>query len=245
MGLRVRPPAAGLSDGPYPELLLREGWQVYNTSRAAITVEEAIANVDDDVVAIMPDVVVLQFGVVEVCLRRSVRWIHNYPIINYYNNTHLGRRYVPIKSRWRWTHWLCAWLNKAISVTATKIGVQWQWISNERFIEAIEFLVRLLLKETRATVLVMGISPLSRRVERLLNGSSECIQAANHALADSCTALGPRVYFVDVERLIGDERVEELVPDGVHFSADGHKLVSGLLSVLFERIERERCGEPS
>lgn len=226
VGLRIRPPRLRPEDLTYAEILMRKGHHVRVRARAGSMVNEAFANWDDDVIAFFPDLVVLHYGVVEICPRRELRWLSHNSVANYFNNAVLGRAYVfptasaKLKAKLSWFG------NAVIRNCAKLVGAQWQWLPSQRFQEVVEASLRLTLKETATRVLVVGLSPCSDRVRKLLPGAHQAIAEANARLRELCAGFPSRVGFLDVTPLIPAEAVTELVPDGVHFSAIGHRLVA-------------------
>ena len=83
VALRMRPPRSDPGDGTYAEWLSRQGHDVRTVASAGTLLSEAFATLDSDVVATFPDCVIINYGVVEVCYRRTARWINNRTLINY------------------------------------------------------------------------------------------------------------------------------------------------------------------
>jgi lysophospholipase L1-like esterase len=106
---------------------------------------------------------------------------------------------------------------------AGRFDLKWQWLSTERFIEVLSAVVQVVQKETGAAVIVVGITPCSERVERQLKGSGEAIREANERMLRLCARMGPRVSYLDPGSFLTPDNYEAMVPDGIHFSSEGHR----------------------
>jgi hypothetical protein len=236
VALRIRPPRAGANERTYAEWLADRGYQVHVVAQAGVILTEAIATLDDDAVSRFPDCVILNHGVVESCLRYNVRWINNQCIRNYYLNGVFSRPYVPdsAASRLRLLFWRA--LNGGIRRAAALTGIRWRWTSRAEFVLALEHAIAVLLKETGAHVIVLGINPTTLRVERQLPGSQRELAETNAAMGTLCERLGSRVSYVEPASYLEAGSIDVLVPDGIHFSAEGHRRTADALHRLLEQL---------
>jgi lysophospholipase L1-like esterase len=225
VAFRIRPPRdpARPDERTYAEWLMQDGHEVLVAAGAGILLTEAFATVDDRVVSWFPDVVILNFGVVELAHRQTPRWLNNRTIVNYYLNDVFARPYefdTPA-SRSRLAVW------RGLNATARRLnsllGFKWQWLPHARFLIVLEHTIQVILKETAARVIVLGVAPSSDRVERILGGSVDAFRVANEEMAALATRYADRVKFLSAEEYLGGGSPDLLVPDGVHFSAAGHR----------------------
>ena len=232
--LRIRPPRSAAGEATYAERLRAHGHDVTVVARAGVLLSEAMATLEDDVVTRFPDWVIVNHGVIEVCTRQTVRWINNQTIVNYYLNAGFARPFVfgTPWDRLRSFGWRA--LNASIRTASGLVGARWQWLPTPLFLRALEKTLDVVLKETAARVIVLGINPCSPRVERILPGSREAIADANAAMLALASRRGPRVVFFDPASVLDATRLEELVPDGIHFSAEGHARVAAALATMLE-----------
>jgi lysophospholipase L1-like esterase len=121
--------------------------------------------------------------------------------------------------------------NGVVRRLATLLGLRWAWMPVPRFVQVVERTVSVLRKETGACVIVLGINPTSARVENQLPGTGAAIAAANTALAALCARLDDAVQFVDPASVLGPD-ASVLVPDGIHFSTDGHQRIAAQLAAM-------------
>lgn len=223
----------------YGEILREAGNDVRICARAGSTIDEAFRLIDDDAVCFFPDLVIINYGIVEICPRRELRFLSQWPVPNYFNNLLRGETYrfsTPTNRLRKKMGWLG---NAVIRNIAKLVGLSWRWLSEDRFCQVTEAAVRLLLKETSAVVCLVGISPCSPRVRKLLPNADAAISSANRQLKALAAGFSSRVVFVDVEALLPEEKLPELVPDGVHFSATGHRL---LAEAIQQQMSRHALG---
>lgn len=226
VGFKIRPPRNGPGEVTYSEILEKAGHNVRNVSRAGVTLGEAFGLLDEDVLTFFPDVVIVHHGVVEVCQRRTVRSWNNAAIPNVYLNSVFRRRHQFNDAGFKIANVFWRSLNWATRVVAAAIGLKWQWQAPRLFVETLKATCHLILKETSASILVLGITPCSSRVQRILPGSAEAIVETNRLLRQLCEELGPRVRFVETETWMSEADLPRLSPDGIHFSAEGHSVMA-------------------
>lgn len=228
VGLKMRPPRSQVDERTYGEWLALHGAEVINLCRAGVLITEAFRTFDDDVLCNFPDAVVFNFGVVETSRRRTPRpaWVGSVSNTVFLNHV-TGRTYP------RYRHWRrarrVAWraasgLSEGL---ARLLGFSWSWVPSNLFIETQRSMLELLFKETSSVALILGINPCSARVESLLPGSMAAIQKANRAL-ELMASQYPRARFIDPLAILGAD-AGMLLPDGVHYSALGHRRIADVL----------------
>jgi len=232
VALRIRPPREGPEERTYAEWLRQDGHEVTVVAQAGVLLEEAFATVEDDVIARFPDCVIINHGVVEACARQTIRWLNNRTIRNYYLNAVLGRPYEFDSWSSRLSQLWWRGLNGSARRLAALLGLRWRWTGPDRFLEVLETTVKVILKETSARVVLLGINPTSARIEGQLTGSVEAIRSANASMRELGGRLGARVTFLDPHKCLGDQPAGEAVPDGIHLSATAHRHTAGALRPL-------------
>jgi GDSL-like Lipase/Acylhydrolase family len=224
VGFKIRPPRFRPEDGTYAELLERAGHSVVNVSMAGAFLSEQFSLLDDDVLTEHPDVVILHHGVIEVFFRRTIRSWNNAGITNQYRNRVLRQGYSTGAPRLA-----VRAINALTRRLAAAFGWRWQWQSPDVFLRVVEATAALILKETGARLVIVGITPPSASAEAELPGLGGEFARVNERLRDCAAALGDRAGFLDVEALLSAESHAEMVPDGIHFSAAGHRRVADAL----------------
>ena len=235
VSLRMRPPRDADARPPqrtYVEWLEASGHRVRAVAASGVLITEAFATLDDDVVSWFPDWAVLNYGVVEVCYRQTIRAINNRPIRNYYLNRVFARPFASQTAAVRTADLFWRFVNAATRRVAGMLGLRWQWLSTDRYLEALEAMIGTILRETSARVIILGISPCSVRVERLLEGSEAAIADTNARMQALAGRLGGRVHYLSPERYSDGCTVDDIAPDGIHFSAEGHRRVAQAIEAV-------------
>jgi hypothetical protein len=234
VGFKMRPPRSGPGELTYGEILRQGGHEVTNASMAGVFLTEQFALLDDQVLTAFPDVVILHHGVIEVFYRRTFRRWNNSAIVNQYRNQVMRQEFVPRTPAFVARNFFFRAVNAATRGVATAVGWRWQWQSADRFLGGVTHACELVLKETGAFIVIVGISPPSDKAETDLPGLRAEIGRRNEALRKCAERLGPRVEFLDVAALLAQGSYADLVPDGIHFSAEGHRRVAAALSRILE-----------
>ncbi len=236
--LKIRPPRRHEGDRTYAEILRDHGWQIENRSRAATTISEGYHWFDDDVLSAQPDYLFIHYGIVEACLRRNFRHIHHATFRNIYPNQALGRSYQPRDN----VVYARILLARAISFLVEKIAtvcmLKWRWMSDAVFMDCLREIVRLALKETRSHIVIVGITPCNQRIQRHLPGSKQSISILNEKMRSFVHTCPLRVHFLDVAGVVHGYSLDEVVPDGIHFSAQGHQLLAAALEKVIVKLEK-------
>ena len=161
VGIKIRPPRAGADDLTYSEIVARAGYEVTNVSMAGVLLSEQFSLLDDDVITAYPDAVILHHGIIEVYFRRTFRAPNNAGIVNQYRNRVLRQGYTPATPSL-----LLRPFNALTRRVAGFLGLRWQWQLPAKFVRVVQLTCELILKETGAFIVIVGISPASPRAER-------------------------------------------------------------------------------
>ena len=232
VGFKMRPARTCADELTYGEILERNGCHVKNVSRAAVMLSEQFGLLDDDVITFFPSHVILHCGVVEICPRRVWRWPNNASVLNYYGNAFFDEPYVFSNWRSKGRVFGLRVLNGLSRHLMKLLHLDWPWMDSGRFLTVADAVINRVLKETGAQVVVCGITPCNERVEKLLPGAGAAISSANQMLAKLAESKGSRVKYLDVERLVKNRDINQLAPDGIHFSAAGHALMAEHLAEM-------------
>jgi hypothetical protein len=197
---------------------------------------EAFGLLEEDVITFFPNLVIMHFGIVEVSARRTIRPVNNKTIVNYYTNRYFYRPFTFPQSPYSFFVFLSRAVNSLVRRFASIFGLKWQWLSTKRFLMVMRSMLETIIKETNAHIIVIGVSPCSERVESILDGTRENIGKMNKGMEDLCKELGDRIHYLDPSDFMMDRCIEELVPDGIHFSAEGHRLLADKLLQLMHDI---------
>lgn len=232
VGLKMRPERTGKGQKTYGEILENRGHFVRNVCKAGVMINEVFAFLDDEVLCFFPDVVIINFGIVEVCQRNTIRALNNSTILNYYRNT-IFRRSYSFQSGL--VQCILKALKKIQTILASLLHLRWQWFDENKFIEVLTDSIKIIQRETAAHVIILGCSPCDDRVSRLLPGSNEAIQSVNDRMSQIAHSSSGHIQFIDPAIFLHQKKLAELVPDGIHFSSEGHRLVAEKIASLLPK----------
>lgn len=236
VALKIRPPRRDATERTYGELLESAGWSVRNLSRAGVTIADAFAFYEDDIISRFPDAVIFNFGVVEVSRRRLFRrvWYGAAPH-NMFLNRLTGRPHPSSLFTRRLRRWPWVLVGKISEWIARTLRVSWTWLTPAQLTEVQGEMLKLLFKETAACAVVLGANPCSDRVETILPGTRRSIAEANQALGKLVSNF-PRAAFIDPAVCIPETDAARLIPDGVHYSAEGHRALAGRIVGTLQQL---------
>ena len=209
VALRVRPPKAHPNNKNYTYCLKqnRPNDEVVNTALGAMTVLDITGQIDS-FINHCPDWYVINLGVVEACSREAPLWLFRMATSH--------RRGILVKG----AKILYGGIFARFRPFFTRLRMGKSWVNKSTFQRHFDLLMTLLLKETNAKIIVLGINAPSQRIEMLLPGSTDKIVAYNRVL--EAVAAQHKQSFVDLSDLIADTNY----PDGVHFNQEGHELIA-------------------
>ncbi|MDQ1403526.1 MAG: hypothetical protein QOG03_1842 [Actinomycetota bacterium] len=235
VGYFVRPPRTQLSEGNYAEVLedlLNGGGTpatVTNSAGWFLLVHEAYQQIEDLVLRHSPDVVITNFGMGE-CQPKlipttTLRWLY----------TWRPKSHLPSRALRRL---LLKRVNKAYTAWSPKLISALPWtpyrLSPKRFEHELERLVGVVRKERKALVLMVNASPAGPKLEAILPGTDGRAQEFNAITDRVADRAGDDVEVIDARTIVQEAGPERAVPDGIHFSAAGHRLIA---EALHRRIE--------
>jgi lysophospholipase L1-like esterase len=230
VGFFVRPPGEAPGEAAYPEVLEELLWargveaRVTNSSRWFLLATEAFRRLDDLVVAHQPHLVVVNFGLLEcepkVLPTRLVRWLYTWRPGGSVAARFARRLLVrPLTAGYR-----------RLSPLAIRLLPVPRRVGERRFRLEIGRIVRIVRKERGAQVLLCTVNPPGQSLERVLPGTGEGSRRYSEIIREVAAESGPGVGVIDTARLVQREGVDEVLPDGIHYNARGHRLVAELLA---------------
>jgi lysophospholipase L1-like esterase len=227
VGYYMRPKRRTLSERTYAEHLERildEGGvraRVTNSSRWTSLIRDANSGIEELVYAHAPDVVVSHFGILE-CEPRTIpmrllRWLFTKSPSMSLPARAARRLFAPPLMR-AYVEWSPRVLRR-VRLPAR--------MNRSRFARELGLFVDLVHQERSGLVVLLGIGRPGDRLEEVLPGT--------RANAAEYTAIIERVArekagtrFVDVGAVASAD--DEIVPDGIHFSPEGHEAVARVLA---------------
>lgn len=186
------------------------------------TIGEVAESIEDRLVAYRPDVVVFNLGIVE-CTPRAVP-------------QRLRRRFVRGRTPMQ-RMWLAG--EKLVRRPLVRILGGASATTVQAFEAALVRLAEVARHETAARVFCLGIPATTNRVTEEVAGISRQIAQFDQAVRRACDRTGTE--YLDIGSIVAAEGAEELLPDGIHFSAKGHVRVG---QELARRIRQESLPVP-
>jgi lysophospholipase L1-like esterase len=221
VGTFIRPLRTSVEERTYGEVLEIElaaagvRAQVTNSSRWSMLLPEALARLEDLVLCHQPDVVVVNFGLVDAQPRtvplRWFRWMFARSSVQSRSRRAGRRAFGP---------WAARWYRHA-GPRLARIGWFPPRVAAEQFRRDLAMLVDLVRHERSALVVLLGITPASPRVEAVLPGTTARAERYDDVLRAAADGIDVRFLAVDDLGL----PLERLAPDGIHFSPAGHRAV--------------------
>ena len=237
VGLRVRDPIdkENTVTTNFAGYLESYGYSVINNCRAGVMIDEAYGLMEEDILSHNPDYIILCFGIVEVSRRRTIRSIQNATIHNYYLNTIRYKKYNYNKGIQKLKNLFFRILNGLTRRLAENFNFSWQWMSNNNFLNVLNNCVGFLLKETRSKIIVFQILNPDQRIERKIPGTVENVQRVNCKVQElEGNFIDKRVSILDLNKLIRNEDLSQIIPDGIHLSAKGHEILANSIDMYIK-----------
>jgi len=103
----------------------------------------------------------------------------------------------------------------------SRLGISRPWISPRQFRTNIARIVEIVEKETDGKIVFLALPDVSERVEEILHGINTLLPEYRKALLERKS---DRVSVIDLQSLFGGDE-ERMIPEGIHYSAAGHRLV--------------------
>jgi hypothetical protein len=231
VAIKMRPKRQSEFEKTFSELLFDNGYQIYNYGRAGTIVTESFKYLDDEIISLFPDYLIVIYGVVEAFPRQTFRYLNNFNIINYYNNRIFKRNFVP-PAGFRILGFIIRLMNGLIRRLATALRVRWLWLSQRNFSSAINALCGLVLSETNGRIILVGISRIPTDSGKFSAEAMASISAFNSILKTQ-SANSSRINYIDLTESLSEEELVAACPDGIHFSAKGHRMLhDAIISIL-------------
>ncbi|MDR7073320.1 SGNH/GDSL hydrolase family protein [Fictibacillus barbaricus] len=225
--LRVRPSVGE----PFPILIEKQmskkGLFVkcINQSQGATLISHGYRNIDNQIISHNPSVVILNYGINEACTRLLPKKLDDWLYIK--SKTYLTiNQFILAK---------CISLVRRILnlfrpflIKSLKLG---GWSTGPFFKRMLLIYINEIKKETNATCIILTIPNINDRVEKVLPGSKKRIKDFNQIIYD--VAKLTNSLILEVNDLLPIDRV---IPEGIHFSELGHKMIADELEKLIIKI---------
>lgn len=237
VGFFVRPPGTDRAEGPYADqtvdLLAAAGVPVslVNRCRWLGEIHDGFDRIEPDVFATSPDVVVVNFGWIEcqpkVFPTAVLRWTTTYrPRLN--PRTIGARRTLARKAGTAY--------KRATPWVASRYEGLPSRMPEARFTEELTRYVRTVRRELRSLVVVMNVNPTSDRVEEVLPMANARAERFSEIAATVVADFDdPEVTLLDTRSIVLEKGTDAVLPDGIHYNVEGHRLVADALTGVVQR----------
>lgn len=186
----------------------------------------------------MPDVVILNFGMAECQPNMLPTWLNRHfttwdkstkPLPRWYR-----KRIAP--TLWKRARWWQRFAARAVKMRTHRL-------SPKRFQLEMRMLAKQLRNDLQALVLVLDIEPPNAKIEHFLPGLGQRVAHYNDLLRATVTEIAdPDVRFVEVGALVREHGHAQVLPDGLHKSPEGHRMVAQLLAEEIAPWAKETLG---
>ncbi|MFK7785479.1 MAG: hypothetical protein AB8B56_10200 [Crocinitomicaceae bacterium] len=203
VGIRIRP-----NDGEgenYMDLLRKdESFFVENFCFSGNMIG-AVSRNTDKILQKQADVIILQYGVVELSSRSTSRRMYDY--LHYKTKMTRSGKFVQT---------IGLFLESKLRKPLVLLRFKRSWYHPERFIFELNQTISSLTKDSSATIICLGINTPSDRVEKHLPGTKKRIAQVHAKMSAICDEFD-QSHFVGVHDLD-----PAFVPDGIHYNFEGH-----------------------
>ena len=238
----VAPERADRGDGNYGEwleaLLPQRGLPVSLINLAAWNelLPKAVCRFGSAVRAGMPDVVILQYGIIEAFPAYVPVALHNY-LRSWHVHAGFGRTFFRHQVRkliWK----------RARSFQrrgAARFGPRTHHVGPARFASELKKLMYDIHLDQQALIVVCGVARPSASLRAAIPGIEHRVDLYNNLLRQACAdATKGAACFIDLHAVLPDE--PSYVPDGLHISPQGHRLVGLAIADRIEQWARDASG---
>ena len=209
----IRPYRNHQDEYTYSEYLLNNNQYIVDIYvKAGMTSHEALILIWKELMGKFYDYYIFSFGIND-CTPRS------YPKImaDYYNNTLIAQNFL---DKFLFLFYRVLTSTKLQKI-CSKFGISNPWISLNVFEKNIDRIISLLSKETDGKLIFISIPKTSKRVCDILVDINEIIPKYSDVIIKKTS---DRVHIINLDLLFRDD-YELYIPEGIHYSANGHRLV--------------------
>lgn len=222
VALRVRPPVEIPNNKNYSQLLRDNSdnnFDIVNLGYGASTVKDIYGTIDS-FIREFPDYYIINLGVVDASTREVPLWFYRLATKKSLNPFYVFNAlfYRNILSKFR---------RSLVNLRGRR-----SWISQKRFGKYFELIIKSLVKETNAKIIVLSINEANERVEKQLPGSFRKHRIYNLIMKEITNHYTQ--IFLDTNKIL----VLTDYPDGVHFSEAGHKKIAEKLHSIISQNKK-------
>ena len=223
----IRPPRDHVDELTYIEHMRKSGIHLDVISTPGMTSKEILNIYWNELGAKFYDIYIISVGINDLTPRSYPQWmwkINNKLLIR---ESILSKFYRPFYG---------ILTNHYVQKIFSKYSISRPWVAAKFFKRYLLKFQELVLKESDSKIIYLSLPMASQRVSSLLYGIDENIVAYKkeiHNLIDNT-----RVFEIDIDTLFREDKVK-YNQEGIHYSADGHKVVFDALIKKIRHIGYE------
>lgn len=176
-----------------------------------------IVPIIDRLISDYPDYIILNIGIPDASTRDIPKWFSDY--ITYKPQKILSKL-------------LAAFYNIIIKPRRSlfvKLRGSKAWINEKKFQKLYRIVIEYIIKETNAKIIIIPINTPSDRVENQLPGTKINVKKYNKIINKISSDY--KLKQIDISDING----EVYYPDGIHYSSEGHKVISRKIAKLISQ----------
>lgn len=220
----VRPYRNHINDFTYTELLFKEdAISLFIVSMPGMTSTDALQYYWNNAGGLFFDFCIISVGINDLTPRSYPRWLWKI-------NNNLPIKYGFLAKMFDLIYRLAT--NTKLQSLCSKYGISKPWVSKKEFYLNLSKLQELILKESDANILFLSLPMVSKRVQDILPGIEKNVIAYKNEFQH---LKNDRTFVIDIENLF-IENPELYNPEGIHYSAQGHKKIfDAIMSIIHEK----------
>lgn len=228
--LVVAPARSSREEGTYAEILLTQGHEVHNAARQSMLITDLYRCLEEDCISRAPQIVVLNFGIVEATMRVRSRRLQNGLTANAWKNVISGTPCMGPYHR-AFAHAVRR-VVRLVERPAFALHLAHPWVRPGLFEFALKDIAKSVFKDTPTEqVILIGMPRSPSWLEREAPGTSRMVDALNAIMirvAGSCAD----TQYIDPNGIPGPQGAYS---DGIHFTASGHRWIAEQLMAMMDR----------
>ncbi|MFY9072123.1 SGNH/GDSL hydrolase family protein [Aliarcobacter butzleri] len=220
----VRPYRQNKEDLTYIELLIKQKYLLDINAKPGMTSSEALKFYWNNEMATFNDIYIISVGINDLTPRSYPRWLWKMNNDIVFPNSYFDKF---IKFFYRVITYT------KFQTICSKFGISRAWVSKNNFRKNLQKLQELIIKESNSRIIFLSLPTVTERVKNILPGIEKNVIEYKEVLKDLKNS---RTTILDIDRLFRED-IEKYNPEGIHYSADGHKKV---FEELIRIIEMEQ-----
>ncbi len=219
VAIRVRPPMKEPMNKNYGQYLqdkLSETdsntcFTISNKAFTRATLKDIFPRIDE-LISDYPDYIVLNIGIPDASTRDVPKWFSD--IITFKSQKSISILLATVYN-------IIVKPKRSIFV---KLRGKNSWVNKKQFKNLYKILIEYIIKETNSKIIIIPINTPSDRVEKQLPGTKKNVEIYNKIINKLSSEFD--IKKVDISDIDG----VKYYPDGIHYSTEGHKIISNKIA---------------